>query len=54
MKYILAFVAPDLLHRVKDSLISHHVHGLSISEARGFGRKWTRPIPNIASSLAPR
>jgi nitrogen regulatory protein PII len=39
MKYILAIIPPDVLHRVKDALIGHHIHGLTVSEARGFGQE---------------
>ncbi len=39
MKYLLAFIPPDVLHRVKDSLIGRHIHGMSVSEARGFGQE---------------
>jgi nitrogen regulatory protein P-II 1 len=39
MKYLLAFVPPDLLHRVKDALIGKKVHGMTVSDARGFGQE---------------
>jgi len=39
MKYILAIIPPDVLHRVRDSLIGHHIHGITVSEARGFGQE---------------
>jgi nitrogen regulatory protein P-II 1 len=39
MKYLLAFIPPDVLHRVKDSLVGRHIHGLTVSEARGFGQE---------------
>ena len=39
MKYLLAFVPPDLVHRVKDALIGKHIHGMSVSDARGFGQE---------------
>jgi nitrogen regulatory protein P-II 1 len=39
MKYLLAFVPPDLLHRVKDALAVKPIHGLSVSDARGFGQE---------------
>ena len=40
MKYLLAFIPPDVLHRVKDSLVGRHIHGLTVSEARGFGQEF--------------
>jgi nitrogen regulatory protein P-II 1 len=39
MKYLLAFIPPDFLHRIKDALIGKHIHGLSVSDARGFGQE---------------
>ena len=39
MKYLLAFLPPDLVHRVKDVLVGEHIHGLSVSDARGFGQE---------------
>ena len=39
MKYILAFIPNDVLHRVKDALITKRIHGLTTSEARGFGQE---------------
>jgi nitrogen regulatory protein P-II 1 len=39
MKYVLAFLPPDRLHHVIDVLADHHVRGLSVSDARGFGQE---------------
>jgi len=39
MKYLLAFIPPDLMHRVKDALIGKHLHGMTVSDARGFGQE---------------
>ncbi|HLH55726.1 MAG TPA: P-II family nitrogen regulator [Verrucomicrobiae bacterium] len=39
MKYLLAFVPADALHRIKDALIARHIHGMSASDARGFGQE---------------
>jgi nitrogen regulatory protein P-II 1 len=39
MKYLLAFIPPDALHRIKDALISRKIHGLTVSDARGFGQE---------------
>ncbi len=39
MKYLLVFIPPDRLQRVTEALVAHHVHGLSVSEARGFGQE---------------
>jgi nitrogen regulatory protein PII len=53
MKYVLAFLPADALHRVKDSLIARHIHGMTASDARGFGQEHDatnpeyREIPGI-------
>lgn len=39
MKYLLAYVPSDLLHRVKDALIGKHIHGLTVMDVRGFGQE---------------
>ncbi|HXK09933.1 MAG TPA: P-II family nitrogen regulator [Vicinamibacteria bacterium] len=39
MKYVLAFMPPDRLDALVDALEEAHVHGLSVSEARGFGQE---------------
>ena len=47
MKYILAILPPDVLHRVKDALIGKHIHGLTVSEARGFGQEHDASHPDF-------
>jgi len=39
MKYVLAFVGPDRLDPLIEELAEHHVHGLTVAEARGFGQE---------------
>ncbi len=39
MKYLLVFIPADALHRIKDGLIGKHIHGLTVSDARGFGQE---------------
>ncbi len=39
MKYLLGFIPPDRLDRVVDELSDHHLPGMSVSEARGFGQE---------------
>jgi nitrogen regulatory protein PII len=39
MKLILAYIPPDHLNRVIDELSEHHVPGLTVSEAKGFGQE---------------
>jgi nitrogen regulatory protein P-II 1 len=46
MKYLLAFLPPDALHHVKDVLIAKHVHGMTVSDARGFGQEHEAAHPH--------
>ena len=39
MKLIVAIVKPFMLDEVKNALIGLGVHGLTVSEVRGFGRQ---------------
>src|SRR5215831_7290564 len=39
MKYLLAVLPPDVLHRVKDALVTERIHGMTVSDARGFGQE---------------
>jgi nitrogen regulatory protein P-II 1 len=39
MKCRLAFIPPDFRHRIKDALTGRHLHGMSVSDARGFGQE---------------
>jgi nitrogen regulatory protein P-II 1 len=39
MKYVLAFIPHDRLDALVDTLEETHVHGLTVSEARGFGQE---------------
>jgi nitrogen regulatory protein P-II 1 len=39
MKYVLAFIPHDRLDALVDTLEEAHVHGLSLSEAQGFGQE---------------
>ncbi len=58
MRYLLAFIPADLLHRVKDSLVGKHIHGMSVSDARGFGQEHDAAHPDyrefFGSDLAKR
>ncbi len=47
MKYLLAFIQPDVFHRVKDALVRQRIHGLTASEARGFGQEHDRTHPDF-------
>lgn len=39
MRYVLGFFPPDRLFAIVDALSERHVHGLTISDARGFGQE---------------
>ncbi len=39
MKYVLGFIPHDRLDALVDTLDEAHVHGLTVSEARGFGQE---------------
>ena len=39
MRYVLGFFPPDRLFALVDALAESHVHGLTISDARGFGQE---------------
>jgi nitrogen regulatory protein P-II 1 len=39
MKYVLGFFPHDRLDGLLDALEDHHVHGLSVSDSRGFGQE---------------
>ncbi len=39
MKYVLGFIPHDRLDALVDTLEETHVHGLTVSEARGFGQE---------------
>jgi len=39
MKYVLAFFPPDRLDALLDALADRHIHGLSLSESKGFGQE---------------
>ena len=39
MRYVVGFFPPDRLFAIVDALSEGHVHGLTISDARGFGQE---------------
>ena len=43
MKLITAVVRPERLDELVGTLIDHRVHGLTVSEVRGFGRQFGHP-----------
>ncbi len=43
MKLITAIIRPEKLDELIDALIDSRVHGLTVSEVRGFGRQFGQP-----------
>lgn len=39
MKFIIAFIKPFKVHDVKDALFAAGIHGMTVTESRGFGRQ---------------
>ena len=39
MKFLLAFIPREQLVKVTEALVTKHIHGLTISEAKGFGQE---------------
>ena len=52
MKFILAYLPPKQLERTITALINIHVHGLSISDAKGFGQEHDKWNPEEHEYLA--
>ena len=52
MKRIEAFIQPFMLTRVLHALREAHVHGLTVSDVRGFGREKDESYPHHASDYA--
>jgi len=51
MKLITAIVRAEKLNEVIEALIDHRVHGLTVTEVRGFGRQFGQPAPGIDPDL---
>ena len=45
MKLLLAIIMPENLNKVINALADHHVRGLTVSEAQGFGQEHDRDHP---------
>jgi len=45
MKLITAIIRPEKLNEVIQDLMDHLVHGLTVTEVRGFGRQFGQPAP---------
>ncbi len=51
MRYIIAIIPPDRYDAVIDGLSAHHVRGVTVSEAMGFGQEHDRAHPDHAERL---
>jgi nitrogen regulatory protein P-II 1 len=51
MKLITAILRPEKLDELIETLVDHHVHGLTVSEVRGFGRQFGEPAPGAGIDL---
>jgi nitrogen regulatory protein P-II 1 len=51
MKLITAIIRPEKLEELIETLVEHHVHGLTVSEVRGFGRQFGEPAPGAGIDL---
>jgi nitrogen regulatory protein PII len=51
MKLITAVIRPEKLDELIETLAGHRVHGLTVSEVRGFGRQFGEPAPGAGIDL---
>jgi len=51
MRYILAIIPPDRYDAVIDALSAHHVRGVTVSEAMGYGQEHDRAHPEHTERL---
>ena len=49
MKKIEAYIQPFMLRKVEESLRAIHIHGMSVIEAKGFGREKDESFPHHAT-----
>ena len=52
MKKVEAYIQPFLLSRVLRELRAIHVHGLTVTDVRGFGREKDESYPHHAAEYA--
>jgi nitrogen regulatory protein P-II 1 len=52
MKRVEAYIQPFMLTRVLHELREAHVHGLTVSDVRGFGREKDESYPHHATDYA--
>ena len=51
MKLITAIIRAERLDEVIEALMDHPVHGLTVTEVRGFGRQLGQPAPGADLDL---
>ena len=51
MKLITAIIRPEKLDELIETLVDHRVHGLTVSEVRGFGRQFGELAPSAGIDL---
>ena len=51
MKLITAIIRAEKLDEVIEALMNHRVHGVTVTEVRGFGRQFGRPAPGADIDL---
>lgn len=51
MKLITAIIRAEKLNEVIQGLMDHRVHGLTVTEVRGFGRQFGQPAPGADLDL---
>jgi nitrogen regulatory protein P-II 1 len=51
MKLITAIIRPEKLDELIETLVDHRVHGLTVSEVRGFGRQFGEPAPGAGAGI---
>jgi nitrogen regulatory protein P-II 1 len=49
MKKIEAYIQPFMLHKVVDALRAIHINGMSVIEAKGFGKEKDESYPHHAA-----
>ncbi len=49
MKKVEAYIQPFMLHKVVDALRAIHIHGMSVIEAKGFGKEKDESYPHHAA-----
>jgi nitrogen regulatory protein P-II 1 len=51
MKLITAIIRAEKLNEVIEALTNHRVHGLTVTEVRGFGRQFGQSVPGTDHDL---